>query len=235
MNHNPLKISAALLAASLCLGLYAPSAAASVPLTKGGEADTLVAMDKVQITAIKQGLSLRREAVAASVLDGRDIRLGGVDAIKDATALAPNFFIPDYGSRMTSSIYVRGLGTRIEQPVVGLNIDNVPIADKNMYDLDMSDIERIEILRGPQSTLYGRNTMCGVINVYTTSPLAYQGVRFNAEYGSRNHYRIASSAYNKFGEGLGFQWRDSSRTPTDISAISTTTRCATRRIWAACA
>lgn len=149
------------------------------------------------------GLSLRREAVAASVLDGRDIRLGGVDAIKDATALAPNFFIPDYGSRMTSSIYVRGLGTRIEQPVVGLNIDNVPIADKNMYDLDMSDIERIEILRGPQSTLYGRNTMCGVINVYTTSPLAYQGVRFNAEYGSRNHYRIASSAYNKFGEGLG--------------------------------
>ena len=203
MNHNQLKISATLLAASLCLGLSAPSAAASVPLTKGGEADTLVAMDKVQITAIKQGLSLRREAVAASVLDGRDIRLGGVDAIKDATALAPNFFIPDYGSRMTSSIYVRGLGTRIEQPVVGLNIDNVPIADKNMYDLDLSDIERIEILRGPQSTLYGRNTMCGVINVYTTSPLAYQGVRFNAEYGSRNHYRIASSAYNKFGEGLG--------------------------------
>lgn len=203
MNHNPLKISAALLAASLCFCLSAPSAAASVPLTKDGEADTLVAMDKVQITAIKQGLSLRREAVAASVLDGRDIRLGGVDAIKDATALAPNFFIPDYGSRMTSSIYVRGIGTRIEQPVVGLNIDNVPIADKNMYDLDLSDIERIEILRGPQSTLYGRNTMCGVINVYTTSPLAYQGVRFNAEYGSRNHYRIASSAYNKFGEGLG--------------------------------
>lgn len=203
MNHNPLKISAALLAASLCFCLSAPSAAASVPLTKNGEADTLVAMDKVQITAIKQGLSLRREAVAASVLDGRDIRLGGVDAIKDATALAPNIFIPDYGSRMTSSIYVRGIGTRIEQPVVGLNIDNVPIADKNMYDLDLSDIERIEILRGPQSTLYGRNTMCGVINVYTTSPLAYQGVRFNAEYGSRNHYRIASSAYNKFGEGLG--------------------------------
>lgn len=203
MNHNPLKISAALLAASLCFCLSAPSAAASVPLTKDGEADTLVAMDKVQITAIKQGLSLHREAVAASVLDGRDIRLGGVDAIKDATALAPNIFIPDYGSRMTSSIYVRGIGTRIEQPVVGLNIDNVPIADKNMYDLDLSDIERIEILRGPQSTLYGRNTMCGVINVYTTSPLAYQGVRFNAEYGSRNHYRIASSAYNKFGEGLG--------------------------------
>lgn len=203
VNYNPLKISVFALAASLCLGLPAHSAAASEPLTGTGDADTLVAVDKVQITAIKQGLSLRREAVAASVLDGREIRLGGVDAIKDATALAPNFFIPDYGSRMTSSIYVRGLGTRIEQPVVGLNIDNVPIADKNMYDLDLSDIERIEILRGPQSTLYGRNTMCGVINVYTTSPLAYQGVRLNAEYGSRNHFRIASSAYNKFGEGLG--------------------------------
>ncbi len=203
VNCNPLKIAAAFLAAPFCFGLSATSAFGGEPLAKAGGADTLVAVDEVQITAIKQGLSLRREAVAASVLNGRDIRLGGVDAIKDATALAPNLFIPDYGSRMTSSIYVRGLGTRIEQPVVGLNIDNVPIADKNMYDLDLSDIERIEILRGPQSTLYGRNTMCGVINIYTTSPLAYQGVRFAAEYGSRNRFRIASSAYNKFGEGLG--------------------------------
>lgn len=203
VNYNPLKILAVLFAISLGLGMCAPPAVASEPRTETEEADTLVCVDKVQITAIKQGLSLRREAVAASVLNKHDIRLCGVEAIKDATALAPNLFIPDYGSRMTSSIYVRGLGTRIEQPVVGLNIDNVPIADKNMYDLDMSDIERIEILRGPQSTLYGRNTMCGVINVYTTSPLAYQGVRFNAEYGSRNHYRISSSAYNKFGEGLG--------------------------------
>ena len=44
--------------------------------------------------------------------------------------MIPNFYIPDYGSRMTSSIYMRGQGTRIDQPVVGMNIDNVPIMTK---------------------------------------------------------------------------------------------------------
>lgn len=165
--------------------------------------DTTVAMDKVQITAIKQGLSLRREAVAASVAGRQEIELGGVNALKDAARFAPNFFAPDYGSRMTSSIYVRGLGTRIEQPVVGLNIDNVPIADKNMYDTDLADIERIEILRGAQSTLYGRNTMCGVINIYTSSPMTFQGTRLRAEYGSRNSYRVGASTYHRIKERFG--------------------------------
>lgn len=165
--------------------------------------DTTVAMDKVQITAIKQGLSLRREAVAASVVSGQEMELGRVNALKDAARFAPNFFAPDYGSRMTSSIYVRGLGTRIEQPVVGLNIDNVPIADKNMYDTDLADIERIEILRGAQSTLYGRNTMCGVINIYTASPMTFQGTRLRAEYGSRNSYRVGASTYHRIKERFG--------------------------------
>ena len=61
--------------------------------------------------------------------------------------MAPNFYMPDYGSRMTSSVYVRGLGARMDQPVVGLNIDNVPVLNKDAYDFDVFDIERIEVLR----------------------------------------------------------------------------------------
>ncbi len=73
--------------------------------------------------------------------------------MKDASELVPNFFMPDYGSRMTASIYVRGLGARMDQPAVGLNVDNVPVLNKNDYDIDLFDIERIEILHGPQSVL----------------------------------------------------------------------------------
>ena len=166
--------------------------------------DTLIAMDRVQITAIKQGSELRREAVAASILSGRTLEMGGVSAVKDVMTEVPNLFMPDYGSRTTSSIYVRGMGTRIDQPVVGMNVDNVPLADKNLYDTEVQDIERIEFLRGPQATLYGRNTMGGLINVYTLSPLTYQGVRLRADYGSRNSYRIAASTYNRLGEKFGF-------------------------------
>ena len=138
--------------------------------------DTLIAVDRVQITAIKQGSELRREARAASVLGGRTLEMRGVSAVKDVVTDIPNLFMPDYGSRTTSSIYVRGMGTRIDQPGLGMNVDNVPLADKNLYDTELPDIERIEFLRGPQATLYGRNTMGGVINVYTLSPLNYQGV-----------------------------------------------------------
>ena len=166
--------------------------------------DTLISVDRVQITAIKQGSELRREAVAASVLGGRTLEMRGVSAVKEVMTDIPNLFIPDYGSRTTSSIYVRGMGTRIDQPVVGMNIDNVPLADKNLYDTELPDIERIEFLRGPQATLYGRNTMGGVINVYTLSPLTYQGLRMRADYGSRNAFRVAASTYNKLGEKFGF-------------------------------
>lgn len=169
----------------------------------GTLADTVIVVDKVQVTAIKQGMSLRSQPVAATIIGGRMIERGGIDALKALSQSVPNFHAPDYGSRITSSIYVRGLGARIDQPVIGLNIDNVPVLNKDNFDIELSDAERIEVLRGPQSTLYGRNTMGGVINVYTLSPLAYQGVRLGMEYASGNSYRFRASSYYKLTPDLG--------------------------------
>ena len=182
------------------------AATAAVAGTAGEEpaaADTVIVVDKVQVTAIKQGLVLRSQPVAASIVGGRAIERGRIGAVKNLSQTVPNFHAPDYGSRMTSSIYVRGLGARIDQPVIGLNIDNVPVLNKDNFDTELADAERIEVLRGPQSTLYGRNTMGGVVNVYTLSPLAYQGVRLTAEYGSGNSYRFRASSYYKLSPDLG--------------------------------
>ncbi len=167
------------------------------------EIDTMIVVDRVQVTAIKEGPILRSRPVAASVVGSRDAARGHVDALKELSSSVPNFHAPDYGSRMTSSIYVRGLGARIDQPVVGLNVDNVPVMNKDCYDTELGDIERIEVLRGPQSTLYGRNTMGGVVNVYTLSPLRYQGVRLLAEYGSGRTFRARASSYNLLADDLG--------------------------------
>ena len=185
-------------------GLWLLVAGAAYATDNESKVDTLIAVDRVQITAIKQGSQLRREAVAASILSGRTLEMQGVSAIKDVMTDIPNLFMPDYGSRTTSSIYVRGMGTRIDQPVVGMTVDNVALADKNLYDTELPDIERIEFLRGPQATLYGRNTMGGIINVYTLSPLTYQGLRLRADYGSRNSFRVAASTYNRLREKFGF-------------------------------
>lgn len=182
-------------------------ASAAAGRTAGGEeneaADTVIVVDKVQVTAIKQGLVLRSQPVAASIVGSRAIGRSRIGALKELSQTVPNFHAPDYGSRMTSSIYVRGLGARIDQPVIGLNIDNVPVLNKDNFDTELADAERIEVLRGPQSTLYGRNTMGGVVNVYTLSPLAYQGVRLTAEYGSGDSYRFRASSYCKLSPDLG--------------------------------
>ena len=194
-------LSILLLLPTLPAAAYAVKSPSPAPDTEA--ADTVIVVDKVQVTAIKQGMVLRSQPVASSIVGSRAIGRDRVVALGDLSQNVPNLHIPDYGSRMTSSIYVRGLGARIDQPVVGLNIDNVPVMNKDNFDTELAEVERIEVLRGPQSTLYGRNTMGGVINIYTLSPLDWQGVRLTAEYGSGDSYRFRASLYEKLAPGLG--------------------------------
>ncbi|MCI9608218.1 MAG: TonB-dependent receptor [Muribaculaceae bacterium] len=158
---------------------------------------------EVTVTAIKQKADLTLHPLASTVINRRQVERLNIATVKGASEIAPNFYIPDYGSRMTSSIYVRGIGARIDQPVVGLNVDNVPFLNKDNYDFDLPDIARMEIIRGPQSTLYGRNTMGGLINIYTISPLNYQGSRVMAETGKGDLLRMAVSHYQLLKPGLG--------------------------------
>lgn len=159
--------------------------------------DTLQ-IGEVNVTSIKQARSLLRQPVTVTTLRQQELEAFDVAGMKSVSEIAPNFFMPDYGSKMTSSIYVRGIGARIDQPAVGLNVDNVPYLNKNAYDFDTQDIERIEVLRGPQSTLFGRNTIAGLINVYTLSPMYYQGLRVLAGAATHNNYRYGLSYYTKF-------------------------------------
>ncbi len=159
--------------------------------------DTLQ-IGEVNITSVKQGRSLLRQPVTVTTIRQSELERFDVAGMKGVSEIAPNFFMPDYGSRMTSSIYVRGIGARIDQPAVGLNVDNVPYLNKNAYDFDSPDIERIEVLRGPQSTLFGRNTIAGLINVYTLSPMYYQGLRVLAGAATHGNYRLGLSYYRRF-------------------------------------
>jgi len=161
--------------------------------------DTL-ALSELTVTAIKQQTDLRSEATSITVIDSEEAERNQVVSPKTAADLVPNLFIPDYGSRMTSTVYVRGIGTRIDQPAVGLNVDNVPILCKENYDIDLLDISRFEMLRGPQSTLYGRNTMGGVINIYTLSPFNWQGTRLLVEGATHATWRFGASHYAKFND-----------------------------------
>lgn len=112
------------------------------------ETDTVVRnLDDVTVTAIKQSTDLSLSPEASTIIGIGQAQRWRITTLKAMSEIAPNFYVPDYGSRMTSSIYVRGLGSRMDQPVVGLNIDNVPILNKDNYDTDLFDIEKVEVIR----------------------------------------------------------------------------------------
>lgn len=131
------------------------------------------------------------------------IRRYNIVGLKDVSEMAPNFYMPDYGSRMTSSIYVRGLGARMDQPIIGLSVDNVPVMNKDAYDFDVADIESIEVLRGAQALLNGRNTMGGQVNIRTLSPWQFSGLKTMLSYGRNNSLRASAGWYHKFSNEWG--------------------------------
>lgn len=174
---------------------------ASNPTTDIEPTDTLLHIDRVEITASLK--SDKREPISATRLSMHRLEERGVSSVKDISALAPNFYQPDYGSSITSSIYVRGFGSRIDQPVLGMVVDDVVVMNKNAYDFDFYDVRSVELLRGPQGTLYGRNTSGGVMLIRTLSPLAWQGVRLMAEYSTLSSAKASLAYYAKPTERFG--------------------------------
>ena len=165
--------------------------------------DTVVLSEIEIIAPLKQHGVLLQQPIASSSFTLLDLENRRINEPKQLSLITPNLYMPDYGSKMTSSIYIRGIGTRIDQPAMGLYIDNIPILNKNNYDFDYFDIRRIDILRGPQGTLYGRNAIGGVINVYTLSPFYYEGVRISAGYGNKNTINANAGIYKRLRENFG--------------------------------
>jgi len=174
---------------------------ASVPVLAQSEIDTAsIQLRDVEIVGVKRMAVNPLEPV--TTFDRTEIEQLDISAIKNIGTITPNFYMPDYGSRMTSSIYVRGIGARIDQPVVGLNIDNVPYLNKDNYDFEMFDIERVEVIRGAVGVLNGRNAMGGQINVHTLSPWKESGLRAMLEYGKANSLRVGAGYYGRLSPKL---------------------------------
>jgi outer membrane receptor protein involved in Fe transport len=161
---------------------------------------TVTQLRDVEIVGVKQ--SPVSDMDLSTVISSRQVEALDLKAVKGVSEIAPNFYMPSYGSRMTSSIYVRGLGARIDQPVIGLNVDNVPFLNKDAYDFDLVDIDRIEVLRGSRAILNGRNAMAGQVNIITRSPWSYQGLRLSAGYGRANTYNASAAWYGRLSSKL---------------------------------
>lgn len=169
--------------------------------------DTLRVVDIEEVVVVgspKENRKLRELPSAVTLLSQKEMQANQVKSLKNLSALVPNIFIPDYGSKLTSAIYIRGIGSRINTPSVGLYVDNVPYIDKSAFDFNYSDIERIDVLRGPQGTLYGRNTMGGLIKIHTKSPFKYQGTDLRLSAGTYGTYNASVTHYHRVSDKYAF-------------------------------
>lgn len=184
-------------------------------------ADSLRTTDIEEVVVVstpKENLRLRRQPLSSSSFSQASMSERGIVGIKDFSAEVPNLFIPSYGSHLTTSVYVRGIGSRIGTPAVALYIDGVPQVSAASYDFNFAAVDRVDVLRGPQSTLYGRNSMGGVIRVFTKNPMQYQGtdITFDASHaagkvpsgrsdgGGIGRYRLNLTHYHRINERFAF-------------------------------
>lgn len=176
-------------------------------LLSANEADTLSVRDMDEVVVVstpKEHAELRQQALSSSSLGAIQLKQKDINNIKDLTAHIPGLFIPNYGSRLTSSIYLRGVGSRIGTPAVGMYVDDIPLASMSSMDQDLSDADRIDVLRGPQGTLYGRNTIGGLIRVYTKNPMNYQGTDIMLGGATYNNYRARVTHYHRPADNFAF-------------------------------
>lgn len=173
------------LSSTLLVGLFAS------PMLAAEESSSMV-IEEIVVTATRTETNLMQTALAISAFDQDALDKQGIRDIRDASSLVPNFdvaFSPsDSGVQMT----MRGINsnnfTEIADPSVTFHVDGVYSPRPQGATALMFDLERLEVMRGPQGTLFGRNSAAGSVNVITAKP-SFEGVfgTVSAELGNRGH------------------------------------------------
>jgi iron complex outermembrane recepter protein len=149
-------------------------------------------LEEVIVTAQRRAQNLYEVPISATVASGESLQAVGARDISAVAGFAPNVsfdsVVTQSGASAATSVYIRGIGQsdflQTTDPGVGLFVDGVYVARAVGSLLEVADVERIEVLRGPQGTLYGRNTVGGAINVISRAPGDKQALTVRATTGS---------------------------------------------------
>jgi iron complex outermembrane receptor protein len=167
-------------------------------------------LEEITVTARRREEGLQSAPIAISAYNGESLEYRGVSRLDDVTRFVPSLTLennPSFGGASNSAaIYLRGVGQKeflpTTEPGVGLYVDEVYIARSVGAILDLIDIERLEVLRGPQGTLFGRNTIGGAIVITTVKPEigGEFGGRLGAVYGTDDRINLKGSLHFPLGE-----------------------------------
>ncbi len=183
MKHFQASVGQSALALALLVGA-APTLAqapqSAEPQAASGDA---VATGDIIVTAQKREQNLQKVPLAVSVVGAEQLAASGVRQFQDLGNVAPSLTVRPAEHPVNANVSLRGVGTFAfgigVEPSVAVLVDEVPLAFQARAFTDLPDVERIEVLRGPQSTLYGKSASAGLINIITRQPTDTLRVRAN--------------------------------------------------------
>jgi iron complex outermembrane receptor protein len=129
-----------------------------------------VGLPPVTVTAQKEPQDVQKLPLSVTAVTKEMIDSLGIRIVSDAAILAPNTFFTEFTARKLSNARFRGIGSSPNNPAITTFIDGVPQLNANSSSIELLDVEQIEFVRGPQSALFGRNTLGGLVNVTSVRP-----------------------------------------------------------------
>jgi len=153
-----------------------------------------VEIEEITVTAQKREENIQETPISVTALTGSVLAEKGASSVSDLVQSVPNVFVQP-GATQASATTFSMRGTNIgdnnlsENPAVGLYVDGVYIAKAQGSNLDIEDLERVEVLRGPQGTLYGKNTIGGAVNLITKKPTEERSITALTEVGNYDAFK----------------------------------------------
>ncbi len=193
----------------LSIAIKATIGLTAMGMLSNTHAETLM-LEEVIVTAQKRSESLQDVPVAVTAFSADTIQEAGISDTSDLAVMTPSLHANSTASPFTTRLTIRGIGTSQTDPAlepsVGLFVDGVFLGRTGLGTSDLTDIERIEVLQGPQGTLYGKNTNAGAISIITKRPNIEEFEGYvEASVGNYSMGKLTATASGPLGDTVAYR------------------------------
>ena len=172
-------------------------------------------IEEILVTARKREENVRQVPISVTAISEETVEMARLDQVADVVALTPGVTLREQFSPSFTNLTVRGIATQQNGELpVALSIDGVTVPFTSFLNQDLLDVQQVEVLKGPQGGLYGRNAIAGAINITTRSPSDVFEGRFRATYGNGDYKQVTGTISGPVADRglygkIGFSVKDS--------------------------
>ena len=206
MRRSGFFAAAGLAALTTTMAMWAEPGAAQAPSSGPESASGQDDLPEIIVTATRRASPLSNVPIAVTAVTAQSLQNSGVSDMRQLNQLAPSLFVVSTGTEANGVARIRGVGTVGDNPglesSVATFIDGVYRSRTGTGLNELGEVERVEVLRGPQGTLFGRNTSAGLVNIVTKAPEFTLGGSGEVSYGNYDYWRLGARVTGPLSETI---------------------------------